>query len=154
MSEDNARELEKAIRSINNLLKQGNKCILVDHKLTPPQFFALLNIMHHDCLSISELGDRMFLSPPTMTGIVDRLEGKQLVKRERDNTDRRITRLHLTSRGREVLHQVYENRIALMEQGLRCLDDEQRARLADLLNSVRQTLVKAVRNEDFSACEE
>lgn len=49
--------------------------------------------------SIAAIGQKLGLTPSTMTGIVDRLEDLKLVRRERHSTDRRAFVLKLTKKG-------------------------------------------------------
>ena len=49
----------------------------------------------------AELARRMWLSPATLTGIVDTLEKAGYVRRERDEADRRVVWLALTEAGAE-----------------------------------------------------
>ena len=50
---------------------------------------------------IAAIGQRLGLSPSTMTGLVDRLEEQGYVKRQPHASDRRVTLLALSPRGSE-----------------------------------------------------
>ena len=54
-------------------------------------------------LRMSDLADRVLLSPSGLTRLVDRLERAGLVERSRFDGDARVTLAALTDRGREVL---------------------------------------------------
>jgi len=49
----------------------------------------------------AELARRCFLTPATLTGVVDTLEKAGLVRRERDESDRRVVWLVMTDAGRD-----------------------------------------------------
>src|SRR5262249_45382179 len=49
----------------------------------------------------AELAQRCFFTPATLTGVIDTLEKSGYVRRERDETDRRVVWLVLTDAGRE-----------------------------------------------------
>jgi DNA-binding MarR family transcriptional regulator len=50
-------------------------------------------------LLLSELGRKLSRDGPTITGVVDRMEKKQMVKRVRDDKDRRAIKIVLTAKG-------------------------------------------------------
>ena len=66
---------------------------------TPPQFEVLVLLWADDGLLLSELGRKLSRDGPTITGVVDRMEKKQLVKRTRDERDRRAIKIVLTLKG-------------------------------------------------------
>ena len=55
------------------------------------------------CLRMSDLAERVWLSPSGLTRKVDRLEVQGLVERDRFEGDGRVLLARLTDRGREVL---------------------------------------------------
>jgi DNA-binding MarR family transcriptional regulator len=62
--------------------------------------------------SIRELADRMQLRHHTVVELVDRLERRQLLRRERSRADRRQVILHLTPRGEKILNRLARQRIS------------------------------------------
>jgi DNA-binding MarR family transcriptional regulator len=62
--------------------------------------------------SIRELADRMQLRHHTVVELVDRLEHRQLLRRERSRSDRRQVILHLTPRGEKILNKLARQRIS------------------------------------------
>jgi DNA-binding MarR family transcriptional regulator len=67
--------------------------------ITPPQFEVLVLLWVEDGLLLSELGRKLSRDGPTITGVVDRMEKKQMVKRIRDEKDRRAIKIVLTPKG-------------------------------------------------------
>jgi DNA-binding MarR family transcriptional regulator len=53
-----------------------------------------------DGLTQREVAERCFVTPATVTGVVDTLERDGLVERERSAEDRRVVRVRLTGEGR------------------------------------------------------
>lgn len=49
-----------------------------------------------------EIADNLNVAVSTVTGLVDKLEEKKLVKRERSDADRRIINIVLTAKGQEI----------------------------------------------------
>src|SRR4029450_2648656 len=67
--------------------------------LTPPQFYVLATIGYAGGLPFGEIGAKMMVTLSNLTGIVDRLEEKKLVSRQRDAHDRRVVHVVLTDKG-------------------------------------------------------
>ena len=55
-----------------------------------------------DGIVLSELGRRVSRDGPTITGVVDRMEKKMLVKRKRGSHDRRVVKVNLTAKGKNM----------------------------------------------------
>ena len=62
--------------------------------------------------SIRELAERMQLRHHSVVELADRLERRQLLRRERSREDRRQVILHLTPRGEKILTRLAKQRIA------------------------------------------
>ena len=58
-----------------------------------------------------ELAEYLLVAVNTVTTIVDKLEQKLLVRRERDEEDRRIVMVHLTDKGRQAYEGILEIRL-------------------------------------------
>jgi DNA-binding MarR family transcriptional regulator len=67
----------------------------------------------------------MYLHPSTITGVVDRLEKKGYVLRDRGQKDRRVVKLQLTPRGRGIIRQAPNPVQGKMIYGLRKLKREE-----------------------------
>src|SRR5207244_550913 len=57
-------------------------------------------------LRLTDLSERLMIRPPSVTGVVDRLERSGLAVRDGSPTDFRAKRVLLTSKGREVVERV------------------------------------------------
>jgi DNA-binding MarR family transcriptional regulator len=93
----------QALRRIIRAVDLYSRKLYVKFRVTGPQLLCLDVLRAAGPLAAAELARRMHVSPCTVTGIVDRLEAKSLVERRRDDPDRRVVRLDLTGRGRELL---------------------------------------------------
>ncbi len=101
--------------------------------LTPSLHSALAMIDVRGPLTLGELAAVEQVSPPTTTRIVAKLEEMGLVTRTPDPDDGRVTRVDVSTEGREQLSESRERRDAWL-----------RARLADLTPSDVDALVAAV----------
>ena len=68
--------------------------------LTYPQYLVMLVLWERDGLTVSELGDRLFLDSGTLTPLLKRLEASGHLARLRDVQDERRVRITLTADGR------------------------------------------------------
>ena len=68
--------------------------------LTYPQYLVMLVLWEGDQLTVSELGERLYLDSGTLTPLLKRLESAGLLARQRDAQDERRVRISLTAPGR------------------------------------------------------
>lgn len=68
--------------------------------LTYPQYLVMLVLWEQDGLTVSELGERLFLDSGTLTPLLKRLEVQGHIARLRDVQDERRVRITLTVEGR------------------------------------------------------
>lgn len=94
------------INSVAFAMRRGLEQRLARHGLTAPQWAILARLWEEDGQSPSVIGRNLHFDKPTITGIADRLEEKGLVRKSRDTEDRRVVRIHLTARGREMERQL------------------------------------------------
>ncbi|MEO8971410.1 MAG: MarR family transcriptional regulator, partial [Ktedonobacteraceae bacterium] len=71
--------------------------------VTPPQWGLLALLSESDSLTIGSISLKRGLDPPTVTGIVNRLENNGLVERRHDKEDRRVVKVYLTDEGRDII---------------------------------------------------
>jgi DNA-binding MarR family transcriptional regulator len=67
------------------------------------QGYKLMRSLKNSDLSMREISDVLYVSPRTVTDMIDGLEAKGLVARHAHPADRRVTLVHLTDAGREQL---------------------------------------------------
>jgi DNA-binding MarR family transcriptional regulator len=76
-------------------------------RITFPQFGVLLRLSFRDNVTQKELSDIMDTDATTIMVICDSLEKKGFLKRMKDPSDRRVNRLILTEKGKNVLSKAY-----------------------------------------------
>jgi DNA-binding MarR family transcriptional regulator len=95
------RAMRKVIRAVDIHSHKLN----TEFKITAPQMICLYSLMQDGPMTLSALASSVSLSASTTNGIVDRLEAKGLLLRQRDHVDRRKVYLHITDAGRALTHQ-------------------------------------------------
>ncbi|WP_368652250.1 MarR family winged helix-turn-helix transcriptional regulator [Ornithinibacillus sp. 4-3] len=126
-------ESEIQLRKIAGMIKRKGRNILTSYPITSPQFAALYCVIEEGDLTIGELSNRIGLAFSTTTDIVDRMEGNGLVKRVRDEKDRRVVRIHALDKGREILREVIHKRQEYLGEVLDGMPNAQIDQLNELL---------------------
>jgi len=70
--------------------------------ITIGQTFILFDLLNHDGSPVKDVAERVQVDSPAVTGFVDRLVREGLVERVMDQDDRRVMKLHLTPKGRDL----------------------------------------------------
>ncbi len=108
--------------------------------VTTRQATLLWQIRSRPGLSLRELAAEEGISPPAMSGHVDRLERAGLLERERSSDDRRRVGLELTADGRHALRRLRARRTTWLAGRLARLPDEERERVEQALPALRAML--------------
>ncbi|PKR79414.1 MarR family transcriptional regulator [Halalkalibacillus sediminis] len=138
-------ELEKNIRYINHIVKQRGREILDHYPITPPQFVALQWLSDSGDLTIGELSKKMYLAFSTTTDLVDRMEKNELIERVRDPKDRRVVRIHLLEKGKEIIAEVIEKRQLYLKEILQEFSTDE---VNDLRSSLTQLFEEMKTHEE------
>jgi DNA-binding MarR family transcriptional regulator len=85
--------------AVDHALQRTSKRMNRSLGLTGPQRLVVRLLGRTPGMSAGQLASELHLDPSTLTGILQRLEGRRLVQRERDPSDARRLRLSLTNRG-------------------------------------------------------
>lgn len=70
--------------------------------ITVGQTFILFDLLDNDGSAVKDIAERVQVDSPAVTGFVDRLIREELVERVVDRDDRRVMKIHLTPKGREL----------------------------------------------------
>lgn len=110
MSSNNTSNLTSAPIRTFYLLKQAEfftkfqmDAKLREFQLTGAQYTSLSLLNRPDPLSSAQLARRFYTSPQATNEIVTNLERKELIERHEDPENRRVLRIKLTDKGREML---------------------------------------------------
>jgi len=90
------------LRRISQAIDVWSRQLWKDYGLTSPQLATLREILVGTNVSPVALATALHLSQPTVTGILGRLEGRGLIRREQSTTDRRSVRASVTNKGKEL----------------------------------------------------
>tara|TARA_R110001592_G_scaffold288331_4_gene557371 strand:+ start:33572 stop:34057 length:486 start_codon:yes stop_codon:yes gene_type:complete len=96
-------EVLVALRRVIRATDLHSKHLSKTTGLTSPQILLLQTVRAKEYVTIGEIAQDMSLSQATVTTIIDRLEKRELIFRERSKEDKRKVHAHLTAAGHEIL---------------------------------------------------
>lgn len=92
----------RALRRIIQAVDIHSRKLASVHNITTPQLVTLLWIVESGSSTASDIAKQIHLSNSTVVGILDRLESKALIARERSTQDRRLVHVRATEAGAEL----------------------------------------------------
>lgn len=101
-SADLGSQLSFAVYSAGLAFNKAYRPLLDVLDLTYPQYLAMLVLWERDGITVSDLGEHLFLDSATLTPLLKRLEAGGRILRRRDTGDQRQVRIVLTDDGREL----------------------------------------------------
>lgn len=94
-----------ALRQIMRAGDLHSRVLVQRYQLTAPQLLVLQQLQHVGPTTPGKLAKATSLSQATITGIITRLEKRNLVSRIRSDTDRRCIQVHLSRNAERILQQ-------------------------------------------------
>lgn len=104
--------------------------------LTDNQFNCLDAIFHLGPLTQKELGEKLLRSGGNITLVVDNLEKHNLVKRIRDENDRRKFLVHLTQKGEKLFKKVFPNQLKFLVEELGSISGKDKKELQRICKKI------------------
>lgn len=132
---DPAPLVQRLIALVNRKSAGESTSFMHASGLTMPQIVVLFALRRAEA-SISELAQRLRMSLPATSQLVDRLVEAGLIDRTEDAADRRVRRISILPAGLRYLEQFGEMRSREIEDALRSLSADTRALLAAALTRV------------------
>jgi MarR family transcriptional regulator, organic hydroperoxide resistance regulator len=114
--------------------------VLSEAGLHVGQEMVLLRLWEQDGLRQSELAEQLCVEAPTVTRMLQRMERADLVERQPDPEDARVSRVYVTPQGAALQEAVQEAWARLEAQMLRGLTLEEKLLLRRLLMQLQQNL--------------
>lgn len=106
--------------------------------LTMPQFDVIATLGNTSGMMMSQLAEKTLVTKGTLTGIIDRLEQKGLVRREVPPDNRRCFIVLLTPAGQQLFEAIFPAHIAHLKERLSLLSETEIAQLQSGLQQLRQ----------------
>ena len=131
------------------------KCIGSERLLRQGISMTQLHVMHlldrHGEMAMSHLAEMLDVSVSSATGIIDRVEERGFVERDRVPTDRRVVLVRITDGGRRMLDDVEVLREEILERILDRLNETQLIRVAAALDDLRTAVASTLTDRGSGA---
>lgn len=135
------RGTQEEVRALDTYIKLMRAAELVTTRihghltavnLTISQFGVLEALFHLGSLSQRDLAEKLLKSGGNMTMVIDNLEKRQLVKRERSVEDRRFVSVCLTEEGRQLISKIFPQHVAAVVEEISILTESEQEELGCL----------------------
>src|SRR5450830_459070 len=115
--------------------------------LTHAQFDIIATLGNTQGMSYKELGDKTLITKGTLTGVIERLEQKGLVERQRSDCDKRSFFVRLTPEGERTFCTVFPDVIAQSGKVFADFTDDDFARLEKTLSELKTVITAGQTDE-------
>lgn len=122
------------------------RSVFNDFGITEQQWRILRVLMDESGLALRDLAAVVVIAPPSLVGIVDRLESAGLVARERTSNDRRRITIRVTERGRALQAEIAPRVAEAYADLMKCLPPREWIGLVNGLQSLADNAAKAKRS--------
>ncbi len=106
MADDDILRLDNQVcfplYACTRLVTQAYRPLLSKLGLTYPQYLVMLVLWEEPTMSVSHIGERLFLDSGTLTPLLKRLEAQELLTRSRSERDERVVEVRLTTKGKRL----------------------------------------------------
>jgi DNA-binding MarR family transcriptional regulator len=116
-------------------------------RLTPAQFDIIATLGNTPGMTCKELGEKTLITKGTLTGVLDRLEARKLIRRQSSPSDGRATFIRLTARGEKLFEKTFTAHVAHCKSAF----SELSAKELDTLNRLLGKLRDAFRSHGTEA---
>ena len=121
----------KLMRAAESVTSRVHR-VLTRPKLTISQFGVLESLYHKGPLCQRDIAAKILKSTGNITLVIDNLEKQGLVRRVRDNEDRRYLTIHLTEAGTTVINKVFADVEAKIVGEMKSLTEDEQVLLGSL----------------------
>jgi len=120
--------------------------------LSPGTLFVLGVLKRNVVLSMSEIGNKLSMPKPHVTGLVDKLIAEGYVERLNDPNDRRIINIKITEKGIEDLVAIKKEISKNLRKKLLTLDEEKLETLSRATQQVKEIMILLLNEDDHDCC--
>ena len=125
----------KLIRASDSTISRVNAA-LSKSKLTESQLNILDALYHLGPMCQKDLGKKLLKSGGNITMVIDNLEKRNLVKRERGKEDRRLFNVYLTESGRNLFEKIFPEYLNSVLRAMNILTDSEQTELQRLCKKI------------------
>lgn len=138
------QEAYNAIIAASKVIRRVALRLFVEEGITEPQFQALMLLVENGPMLMRKMSDEMLVTPANVTGIMDRLEEKSLVRRTTGKEDRRATIIDITSEGKALYERVAIKKADMLQKALATFTKEELTTLNSLLEKFQGEMSRSI----------
>jgi DNA-binding MarR family transcriptional regulator len=138
------QEAYNVIIATSKVIRHVAQGLFAGEGITEPQFLALLLLMENGPMVMRNMSDEMLVTPANVTGIVDRLEEKRLVRRASVKGDRRATIIEITAEGKALYERVAVKKAAMVGKALATFTSDELMTLHGLLERFQSEMSRSI----------
>lgn len=143
-----AETIADQLRVLRRLVRRAIEADIALGELTGPQLAVMDMLVKDEGINLKELSQRLALSHSTVSGIIDRLERRGMVRREPDPVDRRFIKIMLADQVKAYLRKHYpRQRVTPLVEALRQASPAERTQILDGLATLRRLLEASAQPE-------
>lgn len=131
------------IRLLSQLMGRSLQQKLAPYGLTPFHWVVLCCLWEQDGLATSDIACRLQQVGGTMTGVISRMEERDLLYREQDERDRRVWRIWLTKTGRQLQNELCDIALESRQRSLEGLSEQEQKQFSELVDRAIANLSKS-----------
>lgn len=124
--------LTRALQSIKKRVEEDIKCL----GLNPTEFAVLELLYHRGDQPIQKIGEKVLIASSSITYVVDKLEKKELIGRKPCPKDRRVTYAVITTKGTNLMNEVFPKHKLAVEKIFDGLCEEEKKLVIDKLKKL------------------
>lgn len=126
----------RALRRITRSIALHSRQLSAGSNITAPQLVCLRAVMDKGPMTATMISREMHVSPSTVVGVLDRLEDKALIVRERSREDRRIVYVSATEEGKELARNTPSPLQQKLSDALQLLSETEQLQITTALERV------------------
>jgi DNA-binding MarR family transcriptional regulator len=138
------QEAYNAIIATSKVIRRVALRLFVEEGITEPQFQALMLLVENGSMLMRKMSDEMLVTPANVTGIMDRLEEKSMVRRTAGKEDRRATIIEITSEGKALYGRVAIKKAEMLQKALATFTKEELTTLNSLLEKFQREMSRSI----------
>ncbi|MBU0946188.1 MAG: MarR family transcriptional regulator [Proteobacteria bacterium] len=140
------QNITKQLRILFRTIQSHSKTVERQCGLSSAKLWMMWELFANPGLKVSELAKALTIHPSTCSNMLDQLEGKGLLRRDRSKTDQRAVHLFLTDEGTKLLAMAPRPVQGALSKALGQLSDTHLSSLEDSLNKLMEAM--QVKDED------
>ncbi|MFT3821201.1 MAG: MarR family transcriptional regulator [Rubrivivax sp.] len=137
------------IHDVSRLRRSAFDRCLKPLNVTRSQWWVLAYLSREDGMTQSQLAEELDLGKVAVGGLIDRLEKSGLVRREADATDRRVNRVFLEPKSKQLMTRLRKASHRMNEQILAGLTDDRLETTGATLDAMKRNLLTYLQGDEI-----